>query len=172
MLKPPHLTTELLIQKFVRHLAIFAGVALMSLMLLIVYAVVMRYIFNSPILWALDCARVGLVVLVFFGLAYCGLTGGHIAVDFLGAIAAHRTVQLTDIIIRSICCLLVGLMAWQSMVQGLDALDLGEGTNELEIQLFPFFAVAALGSVAYCAVLMIQVKRAIRGQVLDDHGES
>jgi len=172
VLKPPHLTIELLVQKFVRHLAILAGVALIFLMLLIVYAVVMRYIFNSPILWALDCARVGLVVLVFFGLAYCGLTGGHIAVDFLGAFASPRTVQISDIIIRSICFLLVGLMAWQSMVQGLDALDLGEGTNELEIPLFPFFVVAALGSVAYCAVLVIQVKRAMCGQILDDHGES
>ena len=63
-------------------------------------------------------------------------------------------------------------MAWQALVQGLDALEFGEGTNELEIPLFPFFVVAALGSAAYCVVLLIQVNRAIHGVKLDDHGES
>ena len=163
---------ESVVRKSVRHLAILAGVTLLFLMFLTVYAVIMRYVFNAPILWALDVARVGLVVLVFFGLAYCGLTGGHIAVDFLGIFAPPRIVQISDVVIRSICFVLIALMAWQAMQQGLDAVEMGEGTNELEIPLFPFFAVVAFGSVAYCIVLIIQVARAVRGDALDDHGES
>lgn len=163
---------ESVVRKSVRHLAILAGVTLLFLMFLTVYAVIMRYVFNAPILWALDVARVGLVVLVFFGLAYCGLTGGHIAVDFLGIFAPPRIVQISDVVIRSICFVLIALMAWQAMQQGLDAIEMGEGTNELEIPLFPFFAVVAFGSVAYCIVLIIQVARAVRGDALDDHGES
>ena len=163
---------ESVVRKSVRHLAILAGVTLLFLMFLTVYAVIMRYVFNAPILWALDVARVGLVVLVFFGLAYCGLTGGHIAVDFLGIFAPPRIVQLSDVVIRSICFVLIALMAWQAMQQGLDAIEMGEGTNELEIPLFPFFAVVAFGSVAYCIVLIIQVARAVRGDALDDYGES
>ena len=163
---------ESVVRKSVRHLAILAGVTLLFLMFLTVYAVIMRYVFNAPILWALDVARVGLVVLVFFGLAYCGLTGGHIAVDFIGIFAPPRIVQISDVVIRSICFVLIALMAWQAMQQGLDAIEMGEGTNELEIPLFPFFAVVAFGSVAYCIVLIIQVARAVRGDALDDHGES
>jgi len=170
--EPSNRPFESVVRKIVRHLAILAGVTLLFLMLLTVYAVVMRYVFNSPILWALDCARVGLVVLVFFGLAYCGLTGGHIAVDFLGFFAPPPIVQISDVIIRSICVALVALMAWQAMKQGLDALEFGEGTNELEIPLFPFFAVVAFGSFIYCIVLIIQVARAARGDALDDPGES
>ena len=163
---------ESVVRKSVRHLAILAGVTLLFLMFLTVYAVIMRYVFNAPILWALDVARVGLVVLVFFGLAYCGLTGGHIAVDFIGIFAPPQIVQISDVVIRSICFVLIALMAWQAMQQGLDAIEMGEGTNELEIPLFPFFAVVAFGSVAYCIVLIIQVARAVRGDALDDHGES
>ena len=165
-------TFESVVRKSVRHLAIVAGVTLLLLMLLTVYAVVMRYIFNAPILWALDIGRMGLVVLVFFGLAYCGLTGGHIAVDFLGVFATSRVVQISDVIIRSVCVVLIGLMAWQAMQQGFDAIEMGEGTNELEIPLSPFFAVVAFGSITYCIVLMIQVARAARGVPLDDPGES
>ena len=163
---------ETVVRKSVRHLAILAGVTLLFLMFLTVYAVVMRYVFNAPILWALDVARVGLVVLVFFGLAYCGLTGGHIAVDFLSVFVPPCIVQISDVVIRSICVVLIGTMAWQAVLQGLDAIEMGEGTNELEIPLFPFFAVVAVGSVTYCIVLIIQVARAVRGDALDDHGES
>jgi len=161
---------EHLTKKSVRCLAIIAGATLLFLMLVTVYAVVMRYIFNAPVLWALDCARVGLVVLVFFGLGYCGLTGGHIAVDFIGAFVPVTFLKISDVIIRSSCVILIFLMAWQALVQGLDALEMGEGTNELEIPLFPFFLVVAFGSIVYCVVLIIQVIRAAKGVEIDDPG--
>jgi len=172
LLVPSDRPIESIVRKSVRHLAILAGVTLLFLMLLTVYAVVMRYIFNAPILWALDYGRMGLVVLVFFGLGYCGLTGGHIAVDFIGVFASPRIVQISDVIVRSACVVLIGLMAWQGLQQGLDAFEMGEGTNELEIPLFPFFGVVAFGSIIYCFVLIIQVCRAARGDNLDDPGES
>ncbi|MBK20154.1 MAG: hypothetical protein CMM52_15080 [Rhodospirillaceae bacterium] len=163
---------ESIVRKSVRHLALVAGVALLLLMMLTVYAVVMRYIFNAPILWALDVGRMGLVVLVFFGLGYCGLTGGHIAVDFISVIAPPRFVKIIDVIIRASCFVLVALMAWFGLQQGLDAIEMGEGTNELEIPLAPFFGVLAFGSVVYCIVLLVQVSRAARGEPIDDPGES
>ncbi|NKB21339.1 MAG: TRAP transporter small permease subunit [Alphaproteobacteria bacterium] len=163
---------ESIVRKSVRHLAILAGVTLLFLMLLTVYAVVMRYIFNAPILWALDVGRMGLVVLVFFGLGYCGLTGGHIAVDFISVLAPPKLVRVSDVIIRSGCFVLIALMAWQGFKQGLDAIEMGEGTNELEIPLFPFFGVVALGSAIYCIVLLLQVSRAARREPMDDPGES
>ena len=61
-------------------------------------------------------------------------------------------------------------MAWQAFVQGLDALEMGEGTNEVEIPLFPFFLVVAFGSIVYCVVLIIQVIRAAKGVEIDDPG--
>ena len=88
---------EHLTKKSVRCLAIIAGATLLFLMLVTVYAVVMRYVFNAPVLWALDYARVGLVVLVFLGLGYCGLTGGHIAVDFISVFLPFKFWNLVQI---------------------------------------------------------------------------
>ena len=65
---------ESLISRSVRFLAIIGGATLLCLMLLTVYAVLMRYVFNAPLLWALDYARMGLVIVTFMGLAYCGWT--------------------------------------------------------------------------------------------------
>lgn len=163
---------ERLTKKSVRCLAIIAGATLLFLMLVTVYAVVMRYVFNAPVLWALDYARVGLVVLVFFGLGYCGLTGGHIAVDFISSFLPFKFLTISDVIIRISCVVIIFLMAWQAFIQGLDALEMGEGTNEVEIPLFPFFLVVAFGSIVYCVVLIIQVVRAAKGVEIDDPGEA
>ncbi len=151
-----------------RYLAIIGGVTLLGLMLLTVYAVIMRYVFNSPPLWVLDYARVGLVIVTFMGLAYCGWTGGHIAVDFIGAFAPPIVLKISDTIIRLTCAVLIALMAWQGLQQGLDALEMGEGTNEVEIPLFPFFLVVAIGCGAYAIVLIAQALRAARGANLND----
>lgn len=155
-----------------RFLALIGGATLLCLMLLTVYAVVMRYLFNSPVLWALDYARVGLVIVTFAGLAYCGWTGGHIAVDFVGTFAPPSALRVSDTIIRLICAVLIGMMAWQGYQQGLDALEMGEGTNEVEIPLFPFFLVVALGCAAYTIVLIAQALRAARGVSMDDPANS
>ena len=151
-----------------RTLAIIGGVTLLCLMLLTVYAVIMRYVFDAPLLWALDYARVGLVIVTFMGLAYCGWTGGHIAVDFIGGFAPPIVLRISDTIIRLTCAVLIALMAWQGLEQGLDALEMGEGTNEVEIPLFPFFLVVAIGCAAYAIVLIAQALRAARGADLND----
>ena len=151
-----------------RFLAIIGGATLLCLMLLTVYAVIMRYVFNAPVLWALDYGRVGLVIVTFAGPAHCGWTGGHIAVDFVGSFAPPAALRVSDTFIRLICAVLIGLMAWQGFEQGLDALEMGEGTNEVEIPLFPFFLVVAVGCASYSIVLVAQALRAARGVPMDD----
>lgn len=155
-----------------RFLAIIGGATLLCLMLLTVYAVIMRYVFNAPVLWALDFGRVGLVIVTFAGLAYCGRTGGHIAVDFIGTFAPPSVLRVSDTIVRLTCAVLIGLMAWQGFEQGLDALEMGEGTNEVEIPLFPFFVVVAVGCAAYMIVLVAQAIRAARGLAMDEPTDS
>ena len=49
---------EAIIRRSARLLALVGGAALLCLMLLTVYAVVMRYAFNAPVLWALDVTRI------------------------------------------------------------------------------------------------------------------
>ena len=170
-MKDPDKPLEYAIGRSVRFLAIIGGATLLCLMLLTVYAVVMRYVFNAPLLWALDYARVGLVIVTFMGLAYCGLTGGHIAVDFIGSFAPPIVLRISDTIIRLSCAALIALMAWQGLQQGFDALEMGEGTNEVEIPLFPFFIVVAIGCATYTIVLIIQALRAARGDDLNDPAE-
>ena len=86
-------------ERFVRLLALIGGLVLLCLMCLIVYSVFMRRVFNAPPLGVYDMAEVMLIPVVFFGLAYTGLTKGHIAVDLISVFAKRSVVRWSDTII-------------------------------------------------------------------------
>lgn len=147
----------------VRLLAYLGGIALLWLMGLTVFAVVMRYVFHVPILGAQDISQLSLILVVFFGLAYCGWTGGHVAVDLLGAVVKPGVLRRTDTAIRMVSGVLFVGVTWQALARGLDALKYGEASNLVEIPHFPFFLVIAFCSAVYALVLFVQTVRVARG---------
>ncbi len=147
----------------VRLLAYLGGLAILWLMGLTVVAVVMRYVFNAPILGAQDISELSLVLVVFFALAYCGWTGGHIAVDLIGLVLKPGVLRWTDTLVRVISGLLFVTLTWQTVRQGLDAFEFEEASNLVEIPHSPFFLVIASCSAVYALVLFVQAIRAARG---------
>jgi TRAP-type C4-dicarboxylate transport system permease small subunit len=146
----------------VRVLAIAGGVILLALMVLTVVAVTLRKI-NYPILGTQDLSEAGLTVVVFFAMAYSGWTGGHIAVDLISAVIKGRALQLLDTVVRSCCAAFFVIVAWQSVRQGLDALEFGGGFNLLDIPHYPFFFVVAFGSGLYALILFVLAARSAWG---------
>jgi len=153
-----------LIDQSVRASALLGGAVLFALMLLTVYSVVMRYLFNAPPYFTLDVSKMALVPVVYLGLAYCGWTGGHIAVDLVGALGRPALTRWTDAGVRLLCALLMGLYAWQLVKLAQDSLDFEEATTLLEIPHFPFILFMAFGAALYCVVLLFLMARSIRGR--------
>ena len=71
--------------RIVRAVALTGGIILFGLMLLTVYSVIMRYVFNAPPFFTLDTSKMMLIPVVFFSLAYCGWTGGMARINALYA---------------------------------------------------------------------------------------
>jgi TRAP-type C4-dicarboxylate transport system permease small subunit len=146
----------------VRLLAIGGGIMLLCLMVLTVVAVTLRK-FNNPIMGTQDLSESGLVIVVFFAMAYSGWTGGHIAVDLIGSFVKPRTLGRMDTITRAISGGFFLIVAWQSMRQGLDALEFGDGFNLLPIPHYPFFFIIAFGTTVFAFILLIMAARSARG---------
>lgn len=146
----------------VRLLAIGSGIVLLCLMVLTVVAVTLRK-FNNPILGTQDLSESGLVIVVFLAMAYAGWTGGHIAVDLIGNAIKPRTLNLLDTITRAISGGFFLIVAWQSVRQGLDALEFGDEFNLLPIPLYPFFFIIAFGSAVFAFILFVLAARSARG---------
>ena len=144
-----------------RSLAYVAGAALLWLMLLTVVAVVMRYVFNAPILGAQDISELSLAVVVFLGIPYCGWTGGHVAVDLISSVVGESRLRYTDTLMRLAGAVLFGFVAWQAMRQGLDALEYGDATNLVDISHYPFMFLMSFGWLLFAVVLLLQAAAGI-----------
>ena len=152
-----------LLDRGVRLMALVGGVVLLWIMGLVVYSVCMRYFFNAPPLGVYDAAQVSLVPVVFFALAYTGWTGGHIAVDLIGALGMPRLVRITDTLVRLVSAVLLGVLTWQGVVNAQEALEFDEVTNLVEIPHFPFVCIMVFGAGVFCLVSLVQAYRCIRG---------
>lgn len=148
----------------VRLFAYISGVALLWLMALTVLAVIMRYVFNAPILGAQDLSQVSLVLVVFPAMAYCGWTGGHVALDLIAAVLKPRVLRWSDSLVQLVCGVLFSYVTWQTWTRGLDAYKYGEASNLIAIPRSPFFFTIAISSGLYTLVLFIQAIKMARGK--------
>lgn len=143
-------------------LARAAGVAMFGLLAITLGAVVMRYVFNAPILGAQDLSEVSLALVIFLGLAHCGWRGGHVAVDLIAMLVPERYLRWTDFTVRLVGAALFAVMAWITWGQARDAREYGEATNLIEIPHFPFMTVAVACFALYAVVLAALAWRSLK----------
>ena len=155
---------EKVLDKSVKAMAIVAGTALMTLMVVVCYAGLMRRVVNAPPLWGTDVASVLLVPVAFFGFAYCGWTGGHIAVDVISSLNKPNLTRWTDVIVRLLSAGLLGLLTWRCIILLEDALEIGEASEMIEIPFAPFIVIMIIGSAVFTLTFLVMALRAWRGQ--------
>jgi len=153
------------LDRLVGTVALFAGGAMViGLAILIVTAVVFRYVFNSPIFGVDDFNQILLVCTVAFAVAYSGRTGGQVVVEILSIVSGPTLTRWTDIFVKLIGAVMMGILVWKLYESGLTAATYGETTSSLEITLQPFFWILALGMALYGLVLIFEMVALIRGR--------
>jgi TRAP-type mannitol/chloroaromatic compound transport system permease small subunit len=70
----------------------------LALVLVIVYEVILRYVFNSPTIWVLDTSRMLLGGIIMLGLAYTHRHHGHIRIDIFYNRLSPRRKAMVDVI--------------------------------------------------------------------------
>ena len=136
---------------------------LLVLMVLTVVAVVMRKVFSRPVEGIQDLSEGGLLIVVFFSLAYAGWTGAHIFVDLAGGFIKGRASDYLNAAIRLICAVFFVVVTWQSAVQAMDAVEFGDAFTMIPVPLYPFYFVVAIGTGLYGLVLFLQAARSLAG---------
>ncbi len=149
------------LDKFLRAMALLAGLVLLALMLFTVLDVVMRYFFNAPFRGSLEATEFAMALIVFLSLSYCGWQGGHIAVDLLDCYLRAPALRLLPTTIAFIGAALFALIAWQLVVE--TSHSWSQVSNMLRVAHWPFKLVAAFGSALFALVLLLQGVDAARG---------
>ena len=152
-----------------RGLAVVASLGIVAMMLLTCADVFLRYLFNSPIEGTLDITQMLMAVIVFFGLAYCGWTGGHVVVDLLREMVSRKVLIPLAIAVNAIGAVAMLAMAWESLQTSFVYMMTGETPMTVMIPKYPFIWIAAFGALTYAGVLVFKT---VRPDELDEPGET
>ena len=148
--------------RFLRLLALLAGAVVVLLMVFTVLDVFLRYVFNRPFSSSIEITEFSMAIIVFLGIAYCGLKGGHVAVDILERPLENPRLRFIPVILTSCSALLFASMAYFVALEAFTTL--GRVSNMLRWPHFPFQIVVAFGSAMYAIVLAIQVVQMLQGK--------
>lgn len=150
--------------RFLRAMALLAGVVLLLLMAFTVLDVVMRYFFNAPFRGSLEATEFAMAIIVFLGLAYCGWVGGHIGVDLLEKLLEKPSMRFVPVLVNLAGAILFAVIAVEVVSETLFAWS--QVSNMLRMPHWPFRLVVAFGSGLYAIVLLIHTVQAARGVAL------
>ncbi len=140
--------------RVLRWLALGAGWVLMGLLFYTVLDVVLRYIFNAPFRGSLEFTQFTMSVIVFLSLAYCGWTGGHVAVDIFVKPLEKPGLRYIPVILTVISAVLFGAISWHTFQDGI--MEMRRVSNMLRWHYSPFIFIASVGCFVYAIVLFIQ----------------
>lgn len=146
---------------FLRLLALLAGVVLLLLMAFTTLDVIMRYFFNAPFRGSLEATEFAMAIIVFLGIAYCGVVGGHIGVDLLEKYLDRPSMRFVAVLVSLAGSALFAVIAWEMVEETVYAWT--QISNMLRMPHWPFRLVVAFGSAMFAIVLLIQAIEAARG---------
>lgn len=93
-----------------------AGLSMVAVMVLVVSNILMRVIFNRPILGAYEYVVFLTVITIGLSLAHCAVQNGHIAVSFVVDRLPLRVQVAVDTVMNAAALIFLGLCAWQIAV--------------------------------------------------------
>ncbi len=133
-----------------------------GMMILTVLDVILRYLFNSPILGTFEITEFMMVFIVFFSLAYTQSQKGHVSVDIFVTILSERKQRFIELISHVIYFLLLLVITWKSVARAMELMGTKEVSATLSIPVFPFYFVVALGCAAMCIELLRDISKITR----------
>lgn len=143
-----------------RRLGIIAAVAIFSMMALTCADVILR-LFRMPIPGTYEIVSFMGAVAVSFAIAHTSVEKGHVAVSLVVQLLPKRAQAVIESILAALGIILFALIAWQSVLYGLDCQSSGEVSLTLQLPFYPIIYGVALGAGVVCLVLLVDFLNAI-----------
>lgn len=143
------------IVKFLSRWFNYIGVGVLTfMMLLTVSDVIMRFLFNSPILGTVELTEYLMIPVVFLGLAWCAVRRENIKVDILIRKLNPRPRSILDSITCFFSLVIMIFITWQSYSEMAYVKESSKVSDILHIPAYPFYIVLTLSCFLLCIVLL------------------
>lgn len=141
---------------------IAAALFLAAITILTFAEVFMRYVVGQGIPAAFDIGRLLLCVALFWGLAGCCQRGEHIQVDVLWEMLPPFWRKVMDLFAVTMTAVFMIGLTWMTFARVQSTRDSGQVTFDLDIPLWPFYALAWLGALAGTLMLISRYAQILR----------
>lgn len=141
-----------------------AGIALVVMMLVVVGDVVLRAVFNTPIVGAYDVVSICLLVLTLFGMVPVVARRGEILIDIIDFLMPPAGLRLLSVLAAVGGIAIFLFFGWSMVQPALEAWQWGERSLELGIPKWPLWVVAFLGLVGILFAYGVQLRAALRSR--------
>jgi C4-dicarboxylate transporter, DctQ subunit len=116
---------------------LFAALAIFALMLLGVWQVLGRTLFNAPVRGYIDFVELAMASFAFLGIAYCQRLGGHVRMEMLLKPMRGRLLWSAEIFGTLVALAVVAVLIWYGWGHFLRAYQLGDSTIDTQLPVWP-----------------------------------
>jgi tripartite ATP-independent transporter DctM subunit len=123
------------------------GTSVLFLMVCFTFTdVILRYVFNRPIMGAWEITGLMMVVVVFLVIAHTQNEKGHVSIDAISTRLSPMTRLITDTVVNFLSICVFGILVWRTSIQFLYYLEQGTlHSPNARILTAPFQAIIVLG---------------------------
>lgn len=139
------------------YMSSLGALALLLMMLWTVTDVVLRFLFNRPVLGSYEIVEYSMVVFVFMAFAYAQFCKAHIRVPVLLERLGPRGRSLLEAINSVIALLMGAVMTWGALLQSISQYNDHVTSSVLMIPKWPFEVVTFIGLFAFCVAKVADV---------------
>ncbi len=140
-----------------------AGLFLAVVTVLTFATVVLRYAFSIAIPDSYDLSRNFLGILTFWGIAMTGFRGEHIKVDLIWGVLPPAGQRALDALATVFTLLCMAVFATAMATKVLGEATSGETTYDLNLPVWPFYALAWSGLAVSVLLLGLRLAGQLRG---------
>src|SRR5690554_8223516 len=119
------------LSKLENFFALLASICIFSLMILGIWQVLGRQLFNAPISGYIDLVELSMATFAFMAVAYCQRLGGHVRMDLFVRMAKGRLRWVMEFITTVLPLFLIAVLIYYSWEHFVRAYESGDSTIEI-----------------------------------------
>ncbi|HWL28465.1 MAG TPA: TRAP transporter small permease [Burkholderiaceae bacterium] len=145
-----------------RVAVVISEIALAALMLLTVYAVVARYVFHSPSVYAVEVSTYLLLVVAWAVVGWVHHVDRHVSMEALNTRLTGTWKKIADLASELTILIFCAVLIWSGSNVALTAIERGyRSASLLKFPLWPLYLLIVLGGLLLGAVALCRLVRVL-----------
>lgn len=140
-----------------RVLVVLSSACLVLMLAVVVVSVVMRYVFDAPLMGSNEIVQLVSVALIMFAIPHGTFVDVHVRVDIFDPVLGRHGRLFGDLLARILAAVVLGILAWRMGYRAVDAQVYGDVTNMVRWPLWPFLGLISASMILNILALMSQV---------------